>query len=162
MNNYVYEVGDNLYINLTNKCSNSCFFCIRNGHDGMNGKNLWVDKEPTAQEIIDSLQHPEYLFSKPDIFIRELMYAYMSRENFIHVLFSGSRTNMLLIRTENSLKDIIFSLRPDYKENITANVLFTLSIYGGFYAFEKCRSFGEDSVIDILSEINQKIMELLR
>ena len=25
MNNYVYEVGDNLYINLTNKCSNSCF-----------------------------------------------------------------------------------------------------------------------------------------
>ena len=69
---------------------------------------------------------------------------------------------MLLIRTESSLKDIIFSLRPDYKENITANVLFTLSIYGGFYAFEKCRSFGEDSVIDILSEINQKIMELLR
>ncbi len=116
----------------------------------------------TAKEIIDSLRHPEYLFSKPDIFIRELMYAYMSRENFIHVLFSGSRTNMLLIRTESSLKDIIFSLRPDYKENITANVLFTLTIYGGFYAFEKCRFFGEDSVIDILSEINQKIMELLR
>ena len=37
-----------------------------------------------------------------------------------------------------------------------------LSIYGGFYAFENCRSFGEDSVIDVLSEINQKIMELLQ
>ncbi len=55
MNNYVYEVGENLYINVTNKCSNKCSFCIRNGHDGMNGKNLWLDKEPTAQEIIDSL-----------------------------------------------------------------------------------------------------------
>lgn len=55
MNNYVYEVGENLYVNVTNKCSNKCSFCIRNGHDGMNGKNLWLDKEPTAQEIIDSL-----------------------------------------------------------------------------------------------------------
>lgn len=55
MNNYVYEVGDNLYVNVTNKCSNKCTFCIRNEHDGMNGKNLWLDKEPTVQEIIDSL-----------------------------------------------------------------------------------------------------------
>ncbi len=55
MNNFVYEVGDNLYVNLTNQCSNSCFFCIRNSHDGMNGKNLWLDKEPTAKEVIESL-----------------------------------------------------------------------------------------------------------
>lgn len=115
-----------------------------------------------ANEVVSSLQHPEYLFSKPDIFIRELFYAYTAQENLIHTLFSGSRANMLLVRVEDSLKEIIFSLRPDYKDNITANVLFTLSIYGGFYAFEHCRSFGEDSVIDVLSEINRKIMELLQ
>lgn len=115
-----------------------------------------------ANEVVSSLQHPEYLFSKPDIFIGELSYAYTAQENLIHTLFSGSRANMLLVRVENSLKEIIFSLRPDYKDNITANVLFTLSIYGGFYAFENCRSFGEDSVIDVLSEINRKIMELLQ
>lgn len=115
-----------------------------------------------ANEVVSSLQHPEYLFSKPDIFIRELSYAYTAQENLIHTLFSGSRANMLLVRVEDSLKEIIFSLRPDYKDNITANVLFTFSIYGGFYAFENCRSFGEDSVIDVLSEINRKIMELLQ
>ncbi len=89
-----------------------------------------------ANEIVSSLRHPEYLFSKPDIFIRELSYAYTAQENLIHTLFSGSRENMLLVRVEDSLKEIIFSLRPEYKDNITANVLFTLSIYGGFYAFE--------------------------
>ena len=68
---------------------------------------------------------------------------------------------MLLVRTENCLKEIIFSLRPDYRENAAANVLFTHSIYGSFYAFEHCRGFGEDAVIDMLSEINRKIMELL-
>lgn len=73
-----------------------------------------------ANEVVSSLQHPEYLFSKPDIFIRELSYAYTAQENLIHTLFSGSRANMLLVRVENSLKEIIFSLRPDYKDNITA------------------------------------------
>lgn len=115
-----------------------------------------------VNEVISSLQHPEYLFSQPDIFIRELCYAYTSQENLIHTLFSGSRANMLLVRIEDSLKEIIFSLRPDYKNNIAANVLFTLSIYGGFYAFENCRNFGEDSVIDILTEINKNLMVLLK
>ena len=104
----------------------------------------------------------EYLFSKPEVFIRELTYAYIVQENLIHTLFSGSRANMLLIRIEESLKKIIFSLRPEYRDSMTANVLFTLSIYGGFYAFEHCRSFGEDSVIDVLAEINQKIMKILQ
>lgn len=116
----------------------------------------------TSNEVIASIQHPEYLFSKPDLFIRELFQAYADQERIIRLLFSGSRKNMLLIQIENSLKETIFSIRPDYKENITANVLFTLSIYGGFYAFEKCRHFGDDSVIDALAEINQKIMELLK
>ena len=115
-----------------------------------------------ADEVVCSLQHPEYLFSKPDVFIRELTYAYIVQENLIHTLFSGSRANMLLIRIEESLKKIIFSLRPEYRDSMTANVLFTLSIYGGFYAFEHCRSFGEGSVIDILATINQKIMEVLQ
>ena len=55
MNNYVYEVGNNLYINVTNQCSNDCFFCIRNGHDEMNGKNLWLDKEPTFDDVLAQL-----------------------------------------------------------------------------------------------------------
>ena len=55
MNNYVYEVGNNLYINVTNQCSNDCFFCIRNGHDDMNGTNLWLDKEPTFDDVLAQL-----------------------------------------------------------------------------------------------------------
>ena len=57
MNNYVYEVGNNLYINLTNKCSNDCFFCIRNGHDDMNGTNLWIDREPNFDDVVNQLPH---------------------------------------------------------------------------------------------------------
>lgn len=56
MNNFVYEIEGVDYINLTNKCTNACTFCIRNNHDGMSGKSLWLESEPTADDIIAILE----------------------------------------------------------------------------------------------------------
>lgn len=51
-----YEVGDNLYINLTNKCPCACTFCIRNHADGAYGSEpLWLEHEPTTEEIFTEL-----------------------------------------------------------------------------------------------------------
>lgn len=48
-----YEVGSALYVNITNRCSNRCDFCIRNNGDGAYGSNsLWLAKEPTCEEIL--------------------------------------------------------------------------------------------------------------
>jgi len=49
---YVYKIKDALYVNFTNKCTNRCNFCIRNTNNGIAGFELWLDKEPTAEEII--------------------------------------------------------------------------------------------------------------
>ena len=47
-----YEVGNNLYINITNKCPCACTFCIRNNADGAYGSDpLWLEHEPTLEEI---------------------------------------------------------------------------------------------------------------
>lgn len=47
-----YELGNSLYVNVTNRCSNACTFCVRQKHDGVNGKDtLWLDREPTIEEI---------------------------------------------------------------------------------------------------------------
>lgn len=47
-----YELGNSLYVNITNRCSNDCSFCVRNEHDGVNGKDsLWLDREPEIDEI---------------------------------------------------------------------------------------------------------------
>lgn len=52
MDNYVYKIGNKLYVNLTNRCSNNCDFCIRDGREGMNGTALWIEKEPSANDVI--------------------------------------------------------------------------------------------------------------
>ncbi|MGN1085548.1 MAG: TIGR04100 family radical SAM protein [Porcipelethomonas sp.] len=57
----VYEVGDNLYVNLTNKCPCSCTFCIRQNADGAYGSDsLWLEHEPSAEEVIDALEKADY------------------------------------------------------------------------------------------------------
>lgn len=51
-----YEVGSNLYLNLTNKCPCACTFCIRNSADGAYGSDpLWLEHEPTVSEIMADL-----------------------------------------------------------------------------------------------------------
>jgi len=58
MNNYVYKLGNALYINLTNRCTNRCRFCVRNKCSGVGGYDLWLDREPTPQEVIDRIDAP--------------------------------------------------------------------------------------------------------
>ena len=55
MDTIVYKIDKNLYINLTNRCSNNCVFCVR-GADSYEGYKLWLKKEPTAGEVIAELQ----------------------------------------------------------------------------------------------------------
>ncbi len=114
-----------------------------------------------AEEIISSIRHPEDLLSRPDVFTRELFYACIGQTGLIHTLFSGSRASMLPVRIEERLREIIFNLRPDYREDPMVNMILTMEIYGCFYAFEKYRHFGDDVCIGVLSKISRKIMELL-
>ena len=51
-----YIVDGKLYVNITNRCSNRCDFCIRNNGDGAYGSDsLWLEHEPTVSEILDSV-----------------------------------------------------------------------------------------------------------
>ncbi|MEM2098225.1 MAG: TatD family nuclease-associated radical SAM protein [Candidatus Bathyarchaeia archaeon] len=52
----VYWLDDNLYLNITNKCSNHCIFCLRNFKQGVAGFNLKLKDDPTTATIIAELQ----------------------------------------------------------------------------------------------------------
>ena len=51
-----YPVTTGLYVNITNRCPCACTFCVRNKKDYVfESDSLWLDREPTVQEICDSL-----------------------------------------------------------------------------------------------------------
>lgn len=45
-----------IFLNITNRCSNSCSFCVRNSNPGLSGYGLWLDREPTDDEIWDAFK----------------------------------------------------------------------------------------------------------
>lgn len=52
-----YPLKTGLYVNLTNRCPCSCDFCLRNNAPGVYGTgSLWLEREPTVEEVIDSLE----------------------------------------------------------------------------------------------------------
>ena len=52
---YVYTLDGNLYINLTNKCSNACDFCVRNERSSYYGNYLWLrNGDPTVEKVISA------------------------------------------------------------------------------------------------------------
>ena len=51
-----YALDDSLYINLTNRCTNQCTFCVRDKDCGIGDVNLWLEREPTAEEVIEDIK----------------------------------------------------------------------------------------------------------
>ncbi|MEM3874031.1 MAG: TatD family nuclease-associated radical SAM protein [Candidatus Bathyarchaeia archaeon] len=52
----VYWLGENLYLNITNRCSNNCYFCLKNFREGVGGFNLKLEREPAVNEIVAELE----------------------------------------------------------------------------------------------------------
>ena len=52
----VYWLENNLYVNVTNKCSNKCIFCFRNFKSGIGDFVLKLKEEPSAEQVIEELK----------------------------------------------------------------------------------------------------------
>lgn len=56
----VYSLEDKIYINLTNRCTNDCIFCLRKDKDDVCGQKLWLDSEEfTSEDVIKQLKNFE-------------------------------------------------------------------------------------------------------
>jgi TatD DNase family protein len=55
---YAYKYGDvhRLYLNVTNKCTNRCAFCVRYRTDGLGGTLLWGGEEPDFVQLRQAVQ----------------------------------------------------------------------------------------------------------
>ncbi len=57
---YRYYGQKPLYLNMTNRCTNKCKFCIRYTDSGVEGTDLWLQHEPSVDEIKAALEAADY------------------------------------------------------------------------------------------------------
>ena len=56
-----YQVKQSVYVNLTNRCPCACRFCLRNNGAGVFGSGpLWLEREPTLDEVTASRDEWDY------------------------------------------------------------------------------------------------------
>ncbi|HTY13974.1 MAG TPA: TatD family nuclease-associated radical SAM protein [Candidatus Omnitrophota bacterium] len=67
MQDIAYRLDNHLYLNITNRCTNACVFCIRYKSRNFHHKyKLWLEAEPSFEEIMlaigDPCQYTEIVF----------------------------------------------------------------------------------------------------
>ena len=64
-----YEVHDNIYVNLTNKCPCACTFCLRQTRDHMeNSHVLWLEHAPSFDEVKEAMKKVDFTKYKEVVF----------------------------------------------------------------------------------------------
>jgi TatD DNase family protein len=53
-----YRIRDSLYLNITNRCTNKCSFCVRFHSDYVKGHNLRLPGEPTEEQLKIAIGDP--------------------------------------------------------------------------------------------------------
>ncbi|HUU56189.1 MAG TPA: TatD family nuclease-associated radical SAM protein [bacterium] len=53
-----YRLRNSLYLNVTNRCTNECRFCIRERAPGVGGHDLRLHMEPSAAEVLAAIGDP--------------------------------------------------------------------------------------------------------
>lgn len=59
-----YRIRDSLYLNITNRCTNRCGFCVRSSSDFVKGHNLRLEREPTVAEVIEAIGEDPSTYSE--------------------------------------------------------------------------------------------------
>lgn len=113
-----------------------------------------------VDQVLDSIQNPEYALERPAEFIRELFRAYHARDALIQTLFSGSRSGQLIEKTEAGLNRLIFQRRLEYRDNVDLQILLSCMIYGGYHAYLRNRECGMERVAEVLGRLAEEAQAL--
>lgn len=98
------EQGIKVYVNSTNRCPCACTFCLRSKKHMAKTNSLWLDREPTFEEIIDE-------FKKYDL------------KNFKEVIFCGFGEPLERFDDLMKVADYIKGERPDLPIRVNTNGL---------------------------------------
>ena len=110
------------------------------------------------QKILDTITHPELFLSAPAQFTRELCTAFCAHQSLIDILFSGTQASVLPLQIEKKMREYIYQIVPQAQEQARLSILLSYQIQGGYYAYaDNHKRFGTESVLDVLSEITEKL-----
>lgn len=115
-------------------------------------------EEEAIENAIRSIPHPENIIKNSREGFLHIVSAIMSQSQLFRILFSGTRNHLLIEKLEKELKQLIFEVYPEYRDNLEKDLLLTVLIQGSFHAVFTHQEHGFDEVIDVLCNINECLL----
>ncbi|MGE4358175.1 MAG: TatD family hydrolase, partial [Candidatus Omnitrophota bacterium] len=129
-----YPIRNSLYLNITNRCTNNCSFCVRFYTDYVKGHNLRLKNEPSFEEIIKELEEADFKKYREVVFcgygepllrldIVKRVAKYLKERNNIHIrLNTNGQGNLIYKRNivpelKGLIDEVSVSLNADNEEN---------------------------------------------
>lgn len=178
----LYEVGNNLYVNITNRCPCACTFCIRrNGDSAYGSDSLWLDHEPSETEIISEFEkkdlnkYNEIVFcgygeplQRPDILVNICRYLKdkgcppirLNTNGLANLINKKSVAPML----SGCIDIVSISLNAGTEEGYNAVTRPSLSgAYEAMLRFaEDCKKYVPEVIFTVVDVISEQEIELAR
>ncbi len=87
----------------------------------------------------------------------QLAEALAAQGTLFNTLFSGSRADVAVHKLDRAIKERVFALRPEWREDLAVNVKLTALIYGGFHAYFRYQREDFDTVISALNDFSSGV-----
>lgn len=108
-----------------------------------------------VQDIMGVVSQDEAAFVDMEQMAKKLYIAFCSHQHLIDILFSGNQASALPGSIEQGIKNSIYRIKPEAKEDALLNVLLSYQIQGGFYAYmENRKLLGDERILFILDELS--------
>ncbi len=172
-----YPVKNGIYVNMTNRCPCACTFCLRHNGEGIYGSDsLWLESEPTVQEVCESIdswdltQYNEVVFcgyGEPTERINDLLKvaSYIKSKSDIKIRINTNGLADLIWneKTASKLKGLIdtvsISLNATNKEDYFKMVRpkFGIDSYDAMLRFAKdCTNYVPNVVMTVVDVVTSR------
>ncbi len=155
-----YPVKRGIYVNMTNRCPCACTFCLRQNGDSVYGSDpLWLDREPTVEEVCADLdrwdlsQYDEVVFcgyGEPTERLDDVLQvaAYLRRKSRIAIRINTNGLSDLIHgeRTASRLKGLIDTVSVSLNATNAEEYLAVVRPRFGLGSYDAMLQFTKDCV----------------
>ena len=181
MQNIIYTYGNKGYLNITNACPCDCEFCVRHNKSGLGDMgSLWLDHEPTQEEIIAAVNDFDWTdvedvvfcgFGEPTCALDKLLKtaAYIKSLKNVKIRLNTNGLSDLINKCGNSaekmaglIDSVSVSLNaPDAESyNNIVHPKFGLSSFDAMIKFTKdCQQYIPSVKMSVVDTIGEEAIE---
>lgn len=127
-------------------------------------KDIYDLSEQLEEEVISSIlkniPHPDSLITNPKQGVEELTVALSCQNELFHILFSDTRSSILIDRLEHGLKKQIYDQYPEFQNQLEWDILLSFLIQGGFHAFLAHSNNNIWEITRILGDIQDSLIKI--